>query len=119
MGPAHWLESLGTPVADPQRVRVIDSNLTTVTADADKVILVDDPEPWIELIELQASRFVRLDRRSHRDSTLLELRHLMPVRTSVVLLRPAADGPDLTGKLELKHRGGIVYDTFLYHVARA
>ena len=91
LGPAEWLEYLGLPVADPRRVTVIDSNLSTFTADADKVIRVDDPSPWIELVELQAGRDVRLDKRSHGYSTLLELRHQIPVRTSLVLLRPAAD----------------------------
>ena len=49
---------------------------------------------------------------------LLELRRLMPVRTSVLLPRPAADGLELTAKLELKHRGSTVDDTVLYHVER-
>jgi hypothetical protein len=118
LGPADWLAYLGIPVADPHRVTVIDSNLSTFTADADKVIRVDDPSPWIELIELQAGRNVRLDKRSHGYSTLLEWRHQVPVRTSVVLLRPAADGPELTGKLELRYPNGDVYDTFLYDVVR-
>lgn len=118
MGPADWLAYLGIPVADPGRVTVIDSNLSTFTADADKVIRVDDPIPWIELIELQAGRDVRLDKRLHGYSTLLEWRHLVPVRTSLVLLRPAADGPELTGKLELRYPSGEVYDTFLYDVVR-
>ena len=37
-------------------VRVIDSDLATVTADADKVLLVEDPTPWILHVELQAKR---------------------------------------------------------------
>ena len=118
MGPADWLAYLGIPVADPGRVTVIDSNLSTFTADADKVIRVDDPIPWIELIELQAGRDVRLDKRLHGYSTLLEWRHLVPVRTSLVLLRLAADGPELTGKLELRYPSGEVYDTFLYDVVK-
>ncbi|MDR3638241.1 MAG: hypothetical protein P4L84_30840 [Isosphaeraceae bacterium] len=118
LGPTDWLKYLGIPVADPRRVTVIDSNLSTFTADADKVIRIEDPSPWIELVELQAGRDVRLDKRSHGYSTLLELRHQVPVRTSLVLLRPAADGPELTGKLELRHPGGEVYDTFLYDVVR-
>ncbi|MGP0062379.1 MAG: hypothetical protein ACLQGP_02090 [Isosphaeraceae bacterium] len=118
LGPADWLAYLGIPVADPDRVTVIDSNLSTFTADADKVIRVDDPTPWIELIELQAGRDVRLDKRSHVYSTLLGWRHQLPVRTSLVLLRPAADGPELTGTLELRYPDGDVYDTFRYDVIR-
>jgi len=54
LGPADWLAYLGIPVADPSRVTVIDSNLSTVTAEADRVIRVEDPRPWIEHIELRA-----------------------------------------------------------------
>jgi hypothetical protein len=115
MEPAEWREYLGLPVVDSSRVTVIDSNLSTFIADADKVIRVDEPNPWIELIELQAGRNVRLDKRSHGFSTLLEMRHQLPVRTTLVLLRPAADGPELTGKLELRYPTGEVYDTFLYN----
>jgi hypothetical protein len=46
--PADWLGFLGIPVTDPSRVTVIDSNLSTVTADADKVIWIEEPAPWIE-----------------------------------------------------------------------
>jgi hypothetical protein len=38
--PAAWLEFLGVPVPDPGQVTVIDSNLSTVTAEADKVVYV-------------------------------------------------------------------------------
>ena len=37
MGPPDWHAYLGFPVADPSRVRAIDSNLSTVTAECDKV----------------------------------------------------------------------------------
>ncbi len=36
-------------------VRIIDANLSTVTAEADKVLLVEDPQPWILHLELQSS----------------------------------------------------------------
>jgi hypothetical protein len=38
--PAAWLEFLGIPVPDPHQVEVIDSNLSTVTPEADKVVRV-------------------------------------------------------------------------------
>ena len=59
MGPAAWLEYLGIPVAAAHRIRVIHSNLSTVVAEADRVIWVEEPEPWIEHIELEAGRDVR------------------------------------------------------------
>jgi len=38
--PAAWLRFLHIPVADPDRVKVIDSNLSTVTAEADKGMIL-------------------------------------------------------------------------------
>ena len=91
---------------------VIDSNLSTVTADADKVLWVDEPAPWIEHIELQAARDTELPDRGHWYSTLLRRSHKVPVHTTLVLLRPAADGPELNETYELRDRHGEVYDWF-------
>jgi predicted transposase YdaD len=118
MGPPDWVAWLGNPVADPGRVKVIDSNISTVTAEADKVLWVDEPEPWIQHIELQAGRDVKLADRAHVYSTVLNAHHQVPVRTALVLLRPAADGPELTGVLEKKWPNGVVYDWFRYDVVR-
>ena len=43
--PAAWLVVFGAPVPDPGLVRVIDSNLSTVTAETDKLVRVGGPEP--------------------------------------------------------------------------
>jgi len=118
MGPPDWMAYLGNPVHDPGRVKAIDSNISTVSAEADKVLWVEDPEPWIQHIELQAGRDVKLADRAHAYSTLLNAHHDVPVRTALVLLRPAADGPELTGVLEKKWRNGQVYDWFRYDVVR-
>jgi predicted transposase YdaD len=58
---AAWLRFLHVPVANPDRVKVIDSNISTVTAEVDKVLWVDEPEPWIEHVELQAGRDIGLE----------------------------------------------------------
>ncbi len=116
MGPPDWAGYLGSPLADPRLVRAIDSNLSTITAEADKVLWIDAPEPWIEHAELQAGRDIRLVDRSHLYNTLLGYQFRVPIRTRVVLLRPEADGPELTGLREQKHRNGDVYDAFRYNV---
>ena len=97
---------------------MIDSDLSTVTAEADRVIRVEDPRPWIEHIELQAGRDTRLEDRMHTYSALLKSHHRVPVRTSLVLLRPAADGPELTGRFEQRYDDGEIYDWFRYDVVR-
>lgn len=42
----------------------------------------------------------------------------VPVRTTLILLRPAADGPELTGRMEKRLPEGDVYDWFKYDVVR-
>ena len=69
--PAAWLRFLHVPIADPTRVTVIDSNVSTITAETDKVLWVDDPAPWIEQLELQAGRDLALPERLHLYSTIL------------------------------------------------
>ena len=51
--PAAWLERLAIGPAGP--VEVIDSDITALTAAADKVIRVGGPEPYLVNFELQSS----------------------------------------------------------------
>jgi hypothetical protein len=51
--PDGWVAGLGIAPGGP--VEVIDSDVTTLTAAADKVIRVGDPEPFLVNIELQSS----------------------------------------------------------------
>jgi hypothetical protein len=118
LGPADWLQFLHVRLAHPERVRVLDSNLSTVTAEADRVIWVGEPEPWIELIEFQVGRDLELPERLHWYSTILRRARKVPVHSTILLLRPAADGPDLTGVYEQADRQGAVYDWFRYNVVR-
>ena len=91
---------------DPSRVRVIDSNISTSLFEADRVLLIDDPVPWIHNIEMQVSRDGWLGERLHVYSALLRYHHRMPVRTTVVLLRKDADAAGLSGDLEQRHPDG-------------
>jgi predicted transposase YdaD len=118
LGPAAWLQFLHVPFTDPARVRVIDSNVSTVTAEADKVLWVDEPEPWIEHVELQAGRDIGLPRRAHYYNTSLDHAHQVPVHSTIILLRPAADGAELNGIYERRYRSGDVYRWFRYDVLR-
>jgi predicted transposase YdaD len=97
---------------------VIDSNVSTITAEADKVLWVDEQEPWIEHVELQAGRDIELSDRVHHYNTSLGRAHQVPVHTTIILLRPGADGPDVNGTYERRYRNGDVYDWFRYDVVR-
>src|SRR5207248_1597418 len=104
--PAAWLQFLRIPIADPSRVKVIDSNLSTVSAEADKVIWVGGLDPWIEHLELQAGRSVDLPERVHWYSTLIRHGLKVPVHSTIILLRPVVDGPELNGLFEQRDRHG-------------
>src|SRR5690348_4468837 len=97
LAPAAWLEFLGIRVPDPSLVRVIDSNVSTISAETDKAVWVGGPEPWIVHTEFLSGRDLAQPAQAHWYNTLLERHHHVPVWSVLVLIRPAADGPELTG----------------------
>ncbi len=114
--PADWLALAGLDVQGP--VELIDANLSTITAEADKVIRVAEPTPWLAHVELQASRDLQLGSRLLRYNALLDNRHDLPTRSLVVLLRPEADGPELSGEYRRSLPDGSEYLVFRYGVLR-
>ncbi len=114
--PSDWLTQLELPATGP--LALVDADVSTVTAQADKVLRVGGPNPWLLHLELQASRDPELPRRLLRYNVLLYGRHGLPVHSAVVLLRPEADDPGLTGivSYQAPHgRGGL---EFRYQVLR-
>src|SRR5712691_5118076 len=101
--PADWLEYLGFARGP---VTVIEAELSTVTAAADRVLRVEEPDPWLLHLELQASYDRDLVGRMLEYHVLLWRRSGLGVRSAVVLLRPEADQPALTGSFDLPLPGG-------------
>ena len=117
MAPADWLAFLGQP-RPPELVRVIDADLSaTVTTSTDKVIRVDDPEPWLLLIELQAAWDGDLPFDLLRRYALLRHRHRLPVSCAIVLLRPEANTSAMTGTFLQPDRLGRDWE-FPFHMVR-
>ncbi|HEY3281598.1 MAG TPA: hypothetical protein VGN26_04940 [Armatimonadota bacterium] len=114
--PRDWLAQLGLPPDLP--VSVTDADLSTVSAQADKVLRIGGAEPWMLHVELQAGRDPFLDRRLLKYNVLLHERHGLPVHSAVVLLRPAADAPCLTGKLHVEVPTTGSFIGFGYQVVR-
>ena len=114
--PAGWLRWLGLPVDGP--VRPIDTEVSTVLAEVDKVLRVEARRPWLAHLELQASRDRDLPLRLHEYNAILRYRHKIRVRTTVVLLRRQADGRELTGLLEDVEPDGEVMLSFKYRVVK-
>jgi predicted transposase YdaD len=114
--PRDWLRPLGFEEAAP--VEVISADLSTVTAEADRVLRVRAPRPWLLHLELQAGRDVSLPRRLLRYNVLLHDRHALPVRSAVVLLRRQADDHSLTGTYEYAAEGEDGGTRIRYRVVR-
>jgi predicted transposase YdaD len=114
--PESWLRYVGLPVNG--LVRPIDSEVSTVLAEVDKVLHVEAPSPWLAHLELQSSRDRSLPVRLLQYHALLLRRHRLPVTSAVVLLRPQADGPELAGPYELFGPTGEPTITFRFGVIR-
>ena len=114
--PAAWLAYVGLEPTGP--VSVVDADLSTVLAEADKVIRIGGASPWLVHFEIQTTYDRTMPARLLQYSALLHRRHGLPVASVLVLLRQGADGPLLTGAHELAWSGSP-YLTFAYSVVRA
>jgi predicted transposase YdaD len=110
-----WARHLGLPPT--VRLRVVDSELSTVTAAADRVILIDAPYPCVLNIELMASHDLGIERRLFGYCGLLVRQYGLPVHTVLVLLRPEANSPNFSGRQHWRSPYGassamLEYDVF-------
>ena len=93
-------------------------DLSTITTEADKILLIEQPDPWIVHVEFQSSYEAQLPLRVQRYNILARYRHCLPVQSVVILLRESADGNNLTGLLEDRLPDGFLYHQFRYNVVR-
>jgi predicted transposase YdaD len=116
LDPHGWLDWIGLPADGP--VESIESDVGTVLAEVDKVLLVNGPRPWIAHIEIQANRDPRLPARLLQYFGLIHYKRPERIETVVVLLRPEADGPELVGKYAPQGDSGPTSASIEYHVVR-
>lgn len=95
--PQAWVEYVGLPAAE---VEIIDADLSTITPEADKVLRVNAARPYLLNIEFQASYEEDLPERGLLYSVVERKRHNLRVKMAVILLRPEADGPRMTGQIQ-------------------
>jgi predicted transposase YdaD len=116
-GPGDWVALAGLPHAP---ARVIDADIATVSGAADKVLRVEAGTPYLLHLEFLAGHDAAdQPRLLHKRNLLLEDRHDLAVRTVVVVLRPEADSPALTGMRRRAFPGEAEpYTTFRYDVIR-
>lgn len=113
---ADWLPLCGRTTA--ARLEIINADLSTVTAAADRVLRVLEDPAWLLHLELQSSRDPDLLPNLPVYNTLLGRRHGALVRTVVVLLRRSADSAEMTGELQRGFPGEPPYLIFRYQVVR-
>jgi hypothetical protein len=99
-------------------VDLIDADLSTVTTQADKIIRVLDPEPWLLHLDLQAGRDPHVDRRALEYNVLAHDPHDLPVESVIVLLRPEADASHLTESYRYQPARGQSWVEFHYQLVR-
>ncbi len=93
--PLAWLRFLGLPGTTAE---LIDADLTTVVAEADRLVKVTNPN-YLLHFELQSSYKVSLGNRTFFYNAVTYYKYNLPVESVVVLLRKEADGPALSGEV--------------------
>jgi len=114
--PAAWLERFAIGPRGP--VEVIDSDITTLTASADKVLRVGGPDPYLVDLEPHSYHDTGLTRTLWFRQVALDYRHDLPVLTVLILLCKEANAPGLTGTYERQPPDGWQTNRYNYQVVR-
>lgn len=111
-----WIVRFGVPHGTP--VKVPDSDVSSVSARADKVLLIGAETPYVMQVEFQAGHDDHLIRRMLRYNALLHELHKILVVSALILLHRKADGPAYSGQLSYgapDHAGSL---DFRYQIVR-
>lgn len=115
LDPAAWARFVGADA--PAGVELIDSELSTITAAADKVVRVLGDEPWILDIEFQSWRDPNAPRQLLKYNALLHEKHKRPVASVLVVLAEEMCLPAYSGALTFQPPFGPAWE-FRYTVVR-
>ena len=110
--PLAWLRYVGLPGT---RVQLENANLTTLTADADRILRVEGEEiqPYLAHIEFQSSDEPGGDERVFVYAAIAFYKLNLPVQSVVILLRPEAEGPGFSGRTGfVAPSGGMLQFTY-------
>jgi predicted transposase YdaD len=106
-------------VQDVRSVELVDADLSTIVAAADKALRVRTGRcEFLVHLEFQTGADADLDSRLFGYNALLYRQHGLPVWTVLFVLTPKADNKRWTGKFEIKLPTGRRCHTFEYHVIR-
>jgi predicted transposase YdaD len=101
--PTAWLEYVGLP---PDEAEMDDADLSTIVPEADKILRVMASPPYLLNLEFQSSYEEDLPERGLLYHVVARRRERMQVKLAIILLRPEADGPAMTGRLHEESRAG-------------
>ena len=114
--PAAWLERFAIGPRGP--VEIIDSDITALTASADKVLKVGGLNPYLVDLEPHSYHDTSLTRTLWFRQVALDYRHDLPVLTVLVLLCKEANSPGLSGTYERQLPDGWQTNRYNYRVVR-
>ncbi len=115
-GPDEWLARVTIGPLGP--VTIIDSDITTLTASADKVLEVEGPDPDLLVLEPHSYHDLGLVRKLWYRQVALDYRHNLPVLTVLILLCKEANSPGLTGRYERQLPDGWLTNRYNFRVVR-
>jgi hypothetical protein len=115
--PEDWLALLGLP---PEPCELVDADLATVSTEADRLIEVQAEVPYLVHIEFQSGHDGKtVPGRMLRYNVLAAEQTGKIVLSYVILLRPEADSPMLTGTVERRRPDdGELFQWFKFGVVR-
>lgn len=113
-GATDFVPAFGLPTGRP--VATLNVDLSTLSAATDVALGFGDPLQEVADLNFQSGPDPRADARVLLYNTALHHRLLVPVRSILILLRPAADHARLTGQLAYASGGSRV--EFVYEVVR-
>ena len=99
--PEDWLRFLNLEATS---VEIVDADLSTVTASADKIIKIENEGDIYGLhIDIQSAYDAFLDDRVHGYNVLAKLKFAMMIVSVVFLLHPRAAAKGASGSIDLNH----------------
>jgi predicted transposase YdaD len=113
--PSSWGRLFG---AKTDKVEVCNTDLSTVSSNADCVLLLDAGAQGAYHVENQASYDAAMGNRLLLYNVLTNKSLGVPVRSIVLLLRPEADGPSMKGVYRQNFTDGVNYLEFKFEVIR-
>ena len=113
--PEEWVRFLGLP---PGETRIVDTDISTVSAAADRALFVEAGVPYGIQIEFQGNGDPIFETRLLQYRTALRLRWGVPFTSVAVLLRPFTDHKRLQGRHLEPGPDGKIEVSFRYRVVR-